>query len=226
MAKIVLQNGNLSKIKTEASIQIFDSILFRDPNNTSSSTISLPINRQTGDMIIVIFNHWDDGISERIINNNFTRLVRVTNGSGLYVWYKILDGTETSSITISHSGDALGRRPRISLHHLRNVVGIPEISTSNSLNPPSLTPSWDNQLTAWIAVTSGRTESVEVVSPPEGYGYLTYIGLSGSAQTNSNFQGTAKKISKLKPQDPTVFGLAGTSPSSQFISATIAVRGT
>lgn len=102
----------------------------------------------------------------------------------------------------------------------------PEINTTSSggtpgtnPNPPSLTPSWGEAATKWLAVGGGAAETVTLSAYPSGYAAGLWSNLaSGGAAA---YLGVASRTAETATEDP---GSYTTASSRWWYAATIAIR--
>lgn len=178
----------------------FPAVAGRQTTMAGLPTIAFDSAPSSGDLIIIVFQ---SGFAGTASAPGWTVPV---GALGTWVLYRICDGSEGSSVTITYAaGGGLAARA----WRIRGFTGAPEFGIAASKNPPSLSPSWGAKDTLWIAALglSG-----------------TYSGFpSGYTQTGSVTNlGWAERELNAASEDPSAF----TSSSGAFIeSVTIAVQG-
>ena len=144
--------------------------------------VSLPSGIVAGNMLLVFFYTRNFTIT---FPAGWTELFqKVTyNGNGRFgAWYRIADGNEGSTITVTTSSS--GYSAHIS-YRIESYSGIPECGiavTADSYNPdpPNLSPSWGAENSLWIAAC-GYEESQNASGYPADYsGGLSYYSISGA----------------------------------------------
>lgn len=140
------------------------------------------------------------------------------------VFYKVADGSEGASVTVTRSGTSVGAGIT---YRLSNYTGTPELAraaaSGTNPNPPSLSPSWGSAKTLWVAqaslfkLSSGNTFS----SYPSGFSNgVNAVGDNGSSCANA---ASASLQLEASSDDPGTFAFSSGSASGQAF--TIAVRG-
>ena len=144
--------------------------------------VSLPSGIVAGNMLLVFFYTRNFTIT---FPAGWTELFqKVTyNGNGKFgAWYRIADGSEGSTITVTTSSS--GYSAHIS-YRIESYSGIPECGiavTADSYNPdpPNLSPSWGAENSLWIAAC-GYEEYQNASGYPADYsGGLSYYSISGA----------------------------------------------
>lgn len=190
---------------------------------TASKTthdIAVPASVASGDLLLVVAAI--DGIAGTPSMPGFTVLIHDTGSSQrLWVAYKIADGTESGTITLTTPIEQCGAQMwRITAWH---GTAAPEGASvdggsSASEDPPSLTPSWGSADTLWIAcfAINGGHGGITTWSLPDNQYQLDSTGSSGSV----GFAVCSDELAQAT-LDPVTF----VSSAGQFwTSGTIAIR--
>ena len=191
--------------------------------NTMSHPVALPATVNSGD-VLVVAAAWDGSPTitwDNATAGTWTEKVNRANGTScrVVVYSKIADGTEggkTLSLTSSASEQMVARVFRISGAH--GDVEAADTATSNiPPNPPSLTPSWGEADTLWLAIVAIDTLA-HAEGAPSNYGPLTSDSSSASGLATL---ATAYRQLTAATEDPGVFTGMGNVP---WAAATIAIR--
>lgn len=182
----------------------------------SSHVVALPADVQSGNLLVTIVcakgkawntpAGWAAAMSFQDANVGFN------------VFYRIADGTEGNSVTISTSGSAGSAHTS---YRITGYQGSPEAtSVASSGNdttpdPGSLTPSWGLAKTLWIAAACEKDPTAGVVLYPSGY--TEGLGPIGADETMAS----AHREVEAGSHDPSVFTFYDSKP---WAAATIAVR--
>ncbi len=191
--------------------------------NVTSHTVNLPTGISSGDLIIVMFSN--DGDATVTFPSGWTNQLFST-ASGTFnrftVNYRIADGTEGSTITVTTSASEGSAH---TTYRITGYTGTPEASTpatsggSTTPDPSSLTPSWGADDTLWLAV-QGNNGNVSVTAYPTNYSN----GINNRwASTNGVGVGSAERTLNAASENPGTFTI---SASNSWVAATIGVRGT
>jgi hypothetical protein len=122
--------------------------------NVTAHAIPLPAGIVAGDLLVATFPY--DGGGGAIWPAGWTEIVDRGNSSqGLAVAYRIANGAEGASVTVTTSSEqAVGFVYRITgWHGSTPPEAVSAIGSSTTPDPPSLTPSWGSD-TLWIAAYS------------------------------------------------------------------------
>lgn len=188
--------------------------------DVSSHSIFLP-KAAKGDILLVIFT--SDGNPTVSVNTtgsggNWNKLGQAFNGNNVTgaVFWKIAEGSDLLVLTTSST-----QRSSFIAYSIKDAISVEgnssDGSSSNS-NPPSLTPSDGTRSYLWIATRSGDgNTSVSTVAPSGFSNLLTQAGNNNNGANTST--ATLELVSDIL--DPGTF----TSPNDQWVSFTLAVRG-
>lgn len=183
---------------------------------TTSHGVDLPAGVQNGDLIILSFS---TPANETITwPGGWTRFANQVATPDLEIAYKVASG-EGASITVTTAGTVLSEH---TAYRIQGYSGIPEAGTlatgdSEFPNPPSLTPSWGNKKTLWIAIAAQAGTGTAFDSAPSNYTNLTEIGTGG------HIIGSAERQREIATEDPGTFDLNNT--GGPWATNTIAVQG-
>jgi hypothetical protein len=136
--------------------------------------------------------------------------------------YRIADGSEGSSISVSTSGSTRTAHQAYLIGGWGGTssdvaCGTPSANNGTNPNPPALTPSWGAADDLWIvplAARGGGTISADPASYTNGFGSSTGTGTT-DAQTRS-----ARRNLNATSDDPGTF----TMTSESYVVSTIAVK--
>jgi len=193
----------------------------------SSHTDSLPSGIQSGDLLLVVFQtQYGDAHDVTWPPSGWTSLAHYGSNTlqNLCVAYKVATGSEGSSLTVTTSIDVRSVRQTF---RITDYSGTPELAgtssetTSDTPNPPNLSPTWGCKPTLWIAGFGGLIDDGggrTVSSYPSGYS----DGLYREQTAGYVCVGTARKVEAKSSEDPGVFTL---SDSIYWRTFTIGVRG-
>lgn len=137
----------------------------------------------------------------------------------LIVLRKTAAGSDTLTVTMTSTASSAAIAA-VSFR-ISKTGAVPEASSSASgssanPNPGSLTPSWGEKKTLWLAFFAGRAGSVSAI--PSNYSD-SFSSLSGS----NILVGSARRFLRASTEDPGTFTQ---SASDNWVAATVAVRGT
>lgn len=207
----------------------FPAVAATNTSNVGSQTthaVSMPSGISAGNLLIVIAAIQSAGAT--ITNpSGWTQFldqeqVSATTGVRLRAWYKIAAGGDTCSFSTSAN--------RTSAHNSYRITGFqgtPEglaaVGQDGSPNPPSLTPSWGENKTLFLAATAVRSGSTATISAaPSNYTDLL-SNASGSATNSINTGcGSARRQVQAGSENPGTFTLSVS--TQDWVAATIAIR--
>lgn len=189
----------------------------------SSHTVNLPAGIESGDLLLIFFA--SDGSPVITFPNEGvdwfqlfeTDYTQVTFGA----WYRIADGGEGASITVSTSAS---QEASYTSYRIIDYSGTPEVGssvtgTNANPDPPNLTPSWGSSDNLWFAIC-GYDRDVTVSSYPTFYtdGRNDVGGTPGGCGV-----GSARRTYRGASDNPLNFVLSG---ADEWIANTVAVRPT
>ncbi len=191
--------------------------------NTTSHTINLPTGINSGDLLIVIVSidvvptvTWPSGWTSTVL---FTTAMP-NNFATFTAAYRIADGTEGSTITITTSSS------EGSAHTSWRITGYqgtpefcgPTTANTSSPNPCALTPSWGADDVLWLAVC-GYNGNHSITAYPANYSNTIN---NRWANSNGTGVGSGERLLNAASEDPGAFTL---SASNDTAASTIAIRG-
>jgi hypothetical protein len=191
-----------------------------ESSDVTSHTVNLPANISAGDLLIVFFSCDANETVTWPIGDGWASIFHQTNANTLDIGYKIADGTEGATITVT-TGSA-----EQSAHISYRITGnhryaAPEVSTgatgnSTSPNPDSLTPTGGAKDYLWIAV-EGNDAGEAASAYPSNYtnGQTNAVGTTGGANI-----AVARRELNASSEDPAAF----TIPLKKWIACTVAVH--
>lgn len=190
--------------------------------STASQSPTYPADLVSGDMLL-LFVTVDSHAAKTITTpTGFTQLYNTVGGGDLRrgaCYYRIADGTETGTFTVTLSGTA-AELLTVTYVIKKNSSSAPEAGTSatgsgTTPNPPSVTPSWGSKNTTWIAAEHHQGSGISGVTAPTNFNLLTAYTVVGGAN-----QGLAQRWQAASSQDPGTFTIA----SAQWIAQTVAIE--
>lgn len=192
---------------------------YQTNSTPTSHAVNLPASIQAGDLLLVVFRAGSTATAS--IPGDWS-LLGSRNSTGVtYVWWKEATGSEGATVTVT--SDSSIRAAAIS-YRISNWSGTPEIAFtgSNTNNPPSLSPSWGEADTLWIAGLTNRRSDSSVTGAPSDYSNLITISQTSSTLTSRSRVSTASRSFTAASNDPEAFSTSGTINSPH--SFTIAVE--
>jgi hypothetical protein len=175
-----------------------------------------------GDLLVVVFA--SDGNPTVTFPAGWYQLFQTAYSSyvKLGVWYRIADGEEGDTITVTTSASE-----GISslCYRITGYSGVPEVGTavtssgSTTPNPPSLSPAWGALDTLWLACCANDDGTNYITAYPANYP----IGNNNEYPDNSAGCGVATAFRELNAdtEDPGTFTIDG---SEQWVANTVAVK--
>ena len=188
-----------------------------ESSDVTSHTVNLPANISAGDLLIVFFSC--DGSSTVTWPNGWASIFHQTYSSTLDIGYKISDGTEGPTITVTTGASEQSAHIsyRITGNH-RSLA--PEASTgatgnTTSPDPDSLTPTGGAKDYLWIAV-EGNDNTTSASAYPSNYtnGQTNAVGDAGGVNI-----AVARRELNASSEDPAAFTIA----REKWIACTVAV---
>jgi hypothetical protein len=197
-----------------------------DGADATSHTVALPASIASGDLLIVHFVV--DGSPTITWPANWVSIADRGHGDGSAsksaCAYKIADGTEGASISVTTSASekAASRSWRITGWHGTTV---PEAATSAgndaAPDPPNLSPSWGAEDTLWLALHGHENTSTSVTAYPTNYVDTFGQGTSGASAATNVIQAVAERSLNAASENPGAFTLNGSRVWANF---TVAIR--
>jgi len=191
-----------------------------ESSDVTSHTVNLPANISAGDLLIVFFSCDANETVTWPTGDGWASIFHQTNANTLDIGYKIADGTEGATITVT-TGSA-----EQSAHISYRITGnhrylAPEVSTgatgnSTSPNPDSLTPTGGAKDYLWIAV-EGNADGDVASAYPSNYtnGQTNAVGTTAGANI-----AVARRELNASSEDPVAF----TIPLNKWVACTVAVH--
>ena len=189
--------------------------------------VNLPPVVNAGDGLLLIFATADNrnGVDvfspgggtgfEVKYNSNFSTRETV-------VWIKVADGDEgggTVTVQTDLTVPGIAHVYRIT-DWFRASAGVEVAGQGNTLNPPSLTPTWGAGDTLWFACGSSIDDDGSLIFSPAGYTDAVFTN-AGAGTNNSGYLVTARRELSAASEDPGSFSV---NPFSTPTAFTIAVR--
>lgn len=184
--------------------------------NGTSHIVNLPASIVSGQLLLIFFNVVNTSISTP---TNWTLLGDIGGSSSipkLAVFYKIADGSEGSTVTIT---TGVNRKSAHISFSISGYDGNPFISsgatgTNTSPNPDSLTPGLGARDYLWIALTGWQQDlgGVNLSAYPSNYSDNQLNILSGGSGDHPGV-GVATRDLNASSEDPGNFTLSAGSPT-------------
>ncbi len=194
------------------------------PKSTSHE-VALPSSIEEGDLLIVFFSvndiaaipQWPEG---------WQQLFKVAHGDTFEARFKIADGTENETGTITVSTAPKSERSAHQSFRIVNFSGTPEATpatgSSTTPDPPTHTTSWSSAKTLWIAAV-GRVSGKDITTDfPANYSNHR-SQQTGSADAGTTVD-TAVRILETASENPGAFSVPD-GGSKKWIAATVAIPG-
>jgi len=199
--------------------------------NTTSHTVNLPAGIAAGNLLFIFFNV--TGVTNVNTPTNWNSLINLP-GTGpdgatprTVVFYKVADGTEGSTVTITTSAS---KKSQHFTYRITDYSGTPEVSTgatgtTTSPDPDSLTPLGGSKDYLWIAVTAWVMDlgNMALSAYPTNYTDNQLSNKTGSTGDH-NGMAVATRNNTASSENPGAFTLTGTAGGGFATTAlTIAV---
>lgn len=190
----------------------------------TSHTVTLQASN-AGELLIVLFSQNSSNTTNVTWPAGWTEFMDFTSGRRLAGAWRIADGTEAGTITVTttHSANSSHAMYRFSGYADPNTTPfqVQTVVQNTDWNPPSLTISGTNDYIV-MAVVAGGNGVVSSANDNAPYGFLL-----GWQSRNATFPGASLHVALNRVQmsgeiDPTSFGA---SVSEQNAAATIAIQG-
>lgn len=182
--------------------------------SSTSHTVNLPASIAAGDLLLIFFGY-NNSADDVTTPSGWTQFFNVTNGGRFYAYYRVADGGEGSTVTITSGTSGISQH---NSYRITGYQGTPESATalgaSTTPDPPNLTPSWGADDTLWIAATHPVNSAADLTAP------TNYGGLIQTAPTS--FQvGSANRQLNAASENPGTFANAS---NSVWEAATVAIQ--
>lgn len=193
----------------------------KDSEDVTEHTVNLPGGIQAEDLLLVFFA--TDGAPTITFPNGWVRRISHSSGTSvrLAAAYKIADGTEGATITVTTSSAQMAAH--IS-YRITGYTGTPSFLSESSgggesvnPDPPSLSPPWEASDTLWFAACAW--DGAHYVSDyPTNYtnGYFEWISGPGACGV-----GACRRELNAESEDPGTFTISN---DDQWVACTIAIR--
>jgi hypothetical protein len=188
----------------------------------TSMVCNLPSGIVSGDLLIVVLGR--SGIAGTVTwPAGWTEIEDQATIRPLAYAYRIADGTEGSTITVTSSNSrTFSAMAFLIKNHASStsapVDGTSATGTSTDANPPSVTPSWGSTVNTLYIAVAAWDNNTSMSSYPANYTQLTAV-FNG---TNRVLLVAAYRVLKGSPEDP---GNFVHTVSGAWRTNTIAVRG-
>jgi hypothetical protein len=191
-----------------------------DTSADTEHTVNLPSGIELGDLLLVIFGV--DGAPTITFPEGWTQLFEEAYGTQnkLKVCYRVADGEEGSSITVTTS---ISKRSAHTSYRITGYSGTPECGTAakgtgTTPDPPSLNPSWGAKDTLWLAI-EGNDGDNHATAYPANYtdGRADYVEFYGAGTG----VGSARRELNASSEDPGTFTISGW---DSWIANTVAIQ--
>lgn len=200
--------------------QILDKTEYRSTASATSHTVPLPANLQTGEELVMFFAV--DGSNENATATGWTEHAEIEEpgGATLTVMYRVVDGTEGSTIAVAcdTAEDACAMVFRLAASDMANAESTTSINASgNSYNPPSETFSGGADAIRWFIGVAIGGSIVPAAAPAIYTNNVPYAG-TGNANITDNTNSVTLTVGSRElnaaTEDPPNIGLTGTTSSA------------
>jgi len=141
---------------------------------TTSHAVNLPASISAGDLLIILFG---TNFAPSTTPTDWTPFYNSPLNAGDFAsYYKVASGSEGATVTVTTTSGS--RSSSLSLR-ITGYQGTPEAATiatgqNNSVNHPTLSPSWGSAETLWLVVTGLCTNAAATFAAPADYTNGTY----------------------------------------------------
>jgi hypothetical protein len=195
---------------------------FTNPDNnsvvTTNHNISLPA-ANPGDLYLLAFRTAGDDVTHTTPDGWTLLATRASSGRTSIFW-KEATGADTNPTIVSSAS----RRAAYIVHRLINGTEIEgAFAASNTIDPPSLSPTWGSSRTEWIALATCRANPSGTGTAPSGYSTVRDSDTGNPTSSTSHCVVTrAGKLAEASSDNPGTFGNLSGNDSPH--AATVAVR--
>lgn len=188
---------------------------------TTSHAVGLPAGN-TGDLLLIFFaSKFQTANDPAGWVPLVTAVSSPTPDTRFKAWYRVADGSEGSSVTITTPLGVVSARNVYRIRRGRTPEASAVVGGGQFPDPPALSPSWGVEKTLWLAVSGSTTINSHAVSAyPSGWSDGTQITATNGAQTA--VCGSARLEAEAGTVNPGAFTLNSTQP--WYAAATIAIR--
>lgn len=200
-----------------------------DTGNDTSHSVDLPAGIQSGDLLLIF---WADRERTSTVTTptGWTVLYSQTHGSDrrAICYYRIADGTEGSTVTITSSGNlrTAHNTYRISAGTYTGipVAGTPSTGNNEYPNPPNLTSGFGAVPTLWIAAAHAGSNSTYSYIP-DNYTDLVEVSTGGQTDNDDRYatMGTVRRTTSAVSENPNTFTIS--QGSQDWCANTVAIQG-
>lgn len=188
-------------------------------SSTTSHTIVLPSPVNSGDILLIMFRTAGSDVTHTTPEGWTLLATRADSGRTSIFWKSATGSDSNPVIEISAARRAAYIAERII--DGSDVEG--SFAASNTLNPPSLSPSWGSSRTLWIALATNRANPSGEGTVPSGYGNQRESDTGASTSSTDHCVVTrGDKSATASSDDPGTFGNLTGNDSPH--AATIAIR--
>jgi hypothetical protein len=184
-------------------------------------SVTMPTGIVTGNLLIMISRV---GLSTSTITTpaGWTLLGSRNSTGRTSIFYKISDGTESTSVDVTVS---FGAYFSAITYRITGYTGVPELAfeATNINNPPAITTSWSVAKNKFISILTNRRSDSTVTVAPTNYSNLLSVTQASSTLTTRVRISTAERDYESITDDPAVFTTVGTIDNPH--SATIVIKG-
>lgn len=194
-------------------------------SGSATHTINLPSGIASGNLLFLIVQWKNDSASVSSLSQTWNVLTGQTGSSRrTAMFWRVSDGTEgaTTTVTFSASTDMVMGLAYRTTGAQSVEIGTYATGSSNSPNPPSLSPSWGSAKTLWAIYIGVADNRQSLSSYPSNYtlSQITSVGSASSGSTNQEAW-LAGYQNEASSEDP---GTGTLSSSLSWVAQTIAFR--
>jgi hypothetical protein len=188
----------------------------------SLHSVTMPTGIVTGNLIIMIFRI-PSTTAVTTTPSGWT-LLGSKNATGITsIFYKISDGTESTSVDVTLTTAA--SLATAVCYRITGFTGVPELAfEATSINdPPVITTSWSVARNKFISVLTNRRSDSTVTVAPTNYSNLISVAQASTTSTARVRVSTAERDYESITDNPAAFTTTGTIDNPH--SATIVIKG-
>lgn len=193
-----------------------------EAGNETSHTVNLPASISNGELLIVFFS--TDGDNVATFPGGWTKIFNVSDTRDIHlsVAYRIADGNEEATITVTTTSSETSTHISFRITGHNSSTNAPEISTGaqgTNVNPDpdSLTATWGAGNNLWIAM-SANDDNETVDAYPTNYDSNQHSLDGGGGPTLAV---ATYNYNTTDTQDPGTFTIGA---SEEWIAATLVVQ--
>jgi len=183
-------------------------------------SVTMPSGITAGDLLLVL----DRNIEGFAAPSGWTRVRAASSGVWSAFHYRTADGTEGATVDFTMANSNARRAACVTLRVSGWTSFENQFVDEDSLNPPSITPTWGDTFdTLWIAVGAGRPTTNVIDSAPTNFSLVAVASHTTNATNDRTTIGAAQQSVAAASLDADAFGATGSFTDSN--AWVIAVQG-